>query len=147
MISPNCRLMEVFWAPWRWDRLGPGTLCCGACTWTHLSSSNKIQGNCKGLKITVCMRSWGKFWTKDTKQPKNPTATSEEPGAKAGYCPCPLHTAPPKGWAKHLSHPSCRPLDTLLPSPHVRNHPAPPSASEQGHLFLVSLLLLQQGPP
>ena len=30
------------------------------------------------------MHSWGKFWTKDTKRPKNPTATFEEPGAKAG---------------------------------------------------------------
>ena len=27
-------------------------------------------------------------------------------GAKAGYCACPLHSAPPKGWADHLSHPS-----------------------------------------
>ena len=35
-----------------------------------------------GLKITVFMCSWGKFWTKDTKRPKNPTATSEEPGAE-----------------------------------------------------------------
>ena len=30
------------------------------------------------------MRSWGKFRTKDTKRPKNPTAAFEEPGAKAG---------------------------------------------------------------
>ena len=30
------------------------------------------------------MCSWGKFWMKDTKGPKNPTATFEEPGAKAG---------------------------------------------------------------
>ena len=43
---------------------------------------------------------------KDTRRPKNPTATFEEPGAKAGYCSCPLHTPPLKGWAKHLSHPS-----------------------------------------
>lgn len=28
------------------------------------------------------------------------------PGAKAGYCTCPLHTLPPKGWAKPLSHTS-----------------------------------------
>ena len=28
------------------------------------------------------------------------------PGAKAGYCTCPLNTLPPKGWAKLLSHTS-----------------------------------------
>ena len=46
-----------------WDRLGPGTLCRSACTWTNISSSNEIQRNYKGLKITVCMQSWGKLWT------------------------------------------------------------------------------------
>ena len=30
---------------WKWDRLGPGTVY----------SSNKIQRNCKGLKITACV--------------------------------------------------------------------------------------------
>ena len=48
----------------------------------------------------MCMHSWGKLWAKD------PTATFEEPRAKAGYCACPLHTIPPKRWAIHLSHPS-----------------------------------------
>ena len=33
-----------------------------------------------GLKITVC--SWGKFWTQMIQRPKNPTAISEELGAK-----------------------------------------------------------------
>ena len=33
-------------------RLWLGTLCCNACTWTNVSS-NKIQINYKGLKITV----------------------------------------------------------------------------------------------
>lgn len=35
-----------------WD-VGPGTLCCSACTWTHVSSSNKMQRNHRGLK-TLC---------------------------------------------------------------------------------------------
>ena len=55
------------------------------------------------------MGSWGKFWAKDTKGPKNATATSEEPGAKtgcrganAGYCmpagmPPALNTHPRRG--------------------------------------------------
>ena len=46
------------------------------------------------------------YGQQDTKRSKNPTATSEEQGAKAGYWACPLHTAPPKGWADHLSPPS-----------------------------------------
>ena len=37
-----------------------------------------------GLKTTVCTHSWDKFWTKDAKRPKNPTAASEELGAKPG---------------------------------------------------------------
>ena len=28
-----------------WDRLGPGTLCCNACSWAHPSSSNNTQRN------------------------------------------------------------------------------------------------------
>ena len=51
------------------------------------------------------MSSWGKFWTKKKKErPKNPTVTSEEPGAKQGVGSKsripghgPLHTPPPKG--------------------------------------------------
>ena len=48
-----------------------------------------------------------------TTRSKNTTATFEEPGAKsrrlgvkAGYCSFSLATAPPKGWAKLLNHPS-----------------------------------------
>ena len=46
------------------DRLGPGTLCCSACTWTNISLGNKIQRNYKGLKITAYMCSWSEFWTR-----------------------------------------------------------------------------------
>ena len=28
------------------------------CIWAHLSSSNKIQRNCKGLKITASLHIW-----------------------------------------------------------------------------------------
>ena len=89
-------------------------MCCSAAVLAPGQTSPRATKykNYKGLKITACMRSWGKFWTKDNKKrPKNPTATSEEPGAtaggqeqKQGYCACLLHSA--KGWAKHLSHPS-----------------------------------------
>ena len=90
--------------------------CCNACSWTHLSSSSKIQRNCMGLKITVCMGRWGKYLNpKDTKRPKNPTATVDEPGAKAGYCACLLHSIPLKGGGKiPKATLSARPLDTPL---------------------------------
>ena len=74
----------------------PGTLCCRACTWTNISSSNKIQRNSKGLNLTACMHSWGKFWTRDTKRPKTHLPTLEEPGAKALCRACPLHRTTPK---------------------------------------------------
>ena len=81
-----------------WD---PLLQCCNACTWTHLSLSNKIQRNCMGLKITACMGSWGKFWTqKIQRDKKNPTVIFEETGAKTGcweqkqgteHAPCTQH--------------------------------------------------------
>ena len=51
----------------------------------------------------ACMQSWGKLWTR-YKRTKNPTAISEEPEAKQGTVHAPLHTAPSKGQADHLSH-------------------------------------------
>ena len=65
--------------------LGPGILCCRAAKLAPghtFSQEKKMQRNYRGLKITVCMHSWGEFWTKDTKRPKYPTALSG-------------------GWAKH----------------------------------------------
>ena len=93
-----------------WD-LGSGIIYCSACIWTNLFSSNKIQRHYKGLKITVCMSSWGKLWTR-YKKTENLTTTSQKPETKPGYCTCPLHITPPKGWANHLSCPSGLPLDS-----------------------------------
>ena len=50
-----------------------------------------------------------KYGQKTRKDQESPTATSEESGAKAGYCTCPLHSTPPKGRADHLRHPSSPP--------------------------------------
>ena len=41
--QPPVQPLAVWPSIWPWDRLGPKTLHCSACTWTHLSSSNKIQ--------------------------------------------------------------------------------------------------------
>ena len=125
---------------WHWDSLGPGTFCCNAWTWTNISSSNEIQRNYMGLKITACMHSWGKLWTKN-KKPNchlwRAGSKNKVLGAKAGYCACPLHTTPPDGWANHLSHPSSpTPGHTLTFTPY--KEPAHTrSGSEQGNLLLV----------
>ena len=42
-------------------------------TWDPLLQS--LQRSYKGLKVTVCVCSWGKFWTKD----KSPLLKSREP--------------------------------------------------------------------
>ena len=52
-------------------------------------NTEKLYGtknNCAGI---VRANSGRKQKRKHTKKPKNLTATSEEPGAKAGYCTCP----------------------------------------------------------
>ena len=129
------------------DRLGPGTLCCSACTWT---SRNKIQRNYKGLKITAYVCSWGKLWT-TYKKSKNLTATSEEPRAKVRV----LHMSPAhnitKGWAGHLSHPSGL---TLGHTPNLTPNEEPPcphlgeKASKRARKPVTCSCspLLQQGP-
>ena len=67
----RCREKETLIHCWWWVRLGPETLCCWAGTWTNISSS-KIQRNYMGLKIAVCMPSWGKLWTTRYKKTKKP---------------------------------------------------------------------------
>ena len=84
---------------WHWDLgLRHGIFCCNACTRTHLSMSNKIWRNCMGLKISAYMQELGQILDpKDKKRPQNPTATSEELGAKTGvwetivHVPCTQH--------------------------------------------------------
>ena len=87
-----------------WDPQRQG---CSACPWTQLSSSNNNNKNpktCMGLKITMCMHSWGKFWTKRYKETKKPNChfwrvwnKNRGLGAKAGYWACPPHSALQKG--------------------------------------------------
>ena len=85
--------------------------CCNVCTWTQLSSSYKIQRNNIGLKITVCLGTWGKFCTKrykKTKKKKNPHQNchfwrSRSKNRVLRKCPARNTT---KGWANHLSHSS-----------------------------------------
>ena len=136
----------------RWDRLESGTLCCKACTWTHLSSSNKTQRNYEGLKVTAHMCSWGKFWTQNIQKDRSPTATSEEPGAKTGCWEQKqgtvhiLCTTPPEGWANNLTHPSGLTPGHTPTLPHLRdqlNTPLWEQARE--HIACSCSTLLQEG--
>ena len=103
------------WDVWCGGETGWAPLL-SSCVWTNVSLSNKIHRYSKGLKVTECMCSWSKLWTKGTKRQKSPTATSEESGTEAGHCACPLHSAPPKGQADHLRHPPAHPWTPLPPS-------------------------------
>ena len=75
---------------------GTWTVYCCACTWAYISLSNKIQGDCMGLKITARMHNWGTFWTKDTKRPKK-TSTVILRSLKQKRRAYPLHITSPKG--------------------------------------------------
>ena len=78
-----------------------------------------------GIKIIVCMHSGEKFCSKDTKRPKDQTATFEECGVKAGgqkqkqgtaHDPCtrrhrrgaqtPKLPLPPGLWTQPYYHPT-----------------------------------------
>ena len=88
------------------DRLGPGTLL--QCL--HPDKCLLGQQNTKKLQRTKnnCIHvqlEWILDKIQKSPRPQNPATTYEEPGAKIGYCACPLHSTPPKGWANQLSHP------------------------------------------
>ena len=101
--------------------------------------------NSKGLKITVCMRSWDQFRTRYKKIPTpqkgnyhflRAQSRNRVSGAKAGYCTRPLHSIPPAAAAGAAA--LAQALDRYLPSPHLGNKLAPPTMrSQQGKLLLV----------
>ena len=107
---------------------------CNACTWTHLSSSNKIQRNYMGLKITACLPSWDKLWPKDTNRPKNPTVTSEEHGAET----CLLQSTQGGGQTAQATRPYSLDIPTLTPYKEQTCPPTPAQrVREQGNLLPV----------
>ena len=88
-----------YWEPYygTWDPLLQVLQCLFL---NKLLLQQQIQRNHMGLKITACLCSWDKFWTKDTKRPKHPISTSKEPGEKPGcwkqkqgivHAPCTQH--------------------------------------------------------
>ena len=108
--------------------------------WTHFSS-NKIQRNCMGPKITTYMPSWGQILDKRYKNTKklNCHLKKKKSGGKAGVRTkaWALHTPPPKGWTHTSATPPTQLLGTPLPSPH-RNSQLPFwKTSKQGKLLFV----------
>ena len=106
-----------------------------------------------GLKTTVCMCSWGKFWAKNRKKTKNPTATSKKLGAKilcreqkqgTSHAPCTQHH---KEVGKTMKPPYCWPLDTPPPSPHTRNQLTRPQGASKGTHYLSLLPPAATGTP
>ena len=111
----------------------------------QMSPSNKIQRNYKGLKITACMYSWGKLWTKRPKI-QLPFLKIWEQKQGTVHAPCTQHHL--RGGQTTSATPLPQPLDTPLPSPPIRNQLAPSRwVSKQGNLLLVfDLHCCSRGP-
>ena len=96
--TPNLRILGVVFGSLSsgfetgWD-LGLGTLYCSACTWTNVFSSNRIQRNNKGLKITAHMCNWGILWTIRYKMAKTqlPLLSNREQKQGPACEPCTQH--------------------------------------------------------
>ena len=127
------------------DTQDPLLQFCNAWTWTHLSSSNKIERNSTELNITVYIGSWDKLWAKDTKKPNHTAATFEEPVAEAGYCayPCTHHHLRGAKHESHLFSPTLGHTPTLSPyNKQARAHPLLGESASKGTYCSFSFLLL-----
>ena len=96
--SPDSSLCQSVW-----DRLGPGTLCWKACTWTHLSLSYKIQRNYCGTRNNCVHVQFGQIVDQKIQRKKTSAnchfwrAWSKNTGCvtpKQGTAYAPLHSAP-----------------------------------------------------
>ena len=114
------------------------------CTGTHLSSSDKIQRNCMGLKITACMQ-LGQILDKRDQKTQLPLLKSPEHKQGTAHAPCTHRHL--RGGQTTRATPPAQPLDTPLPSPHIRNQLPPPWGASNGTCCLFSLLLAAAGAP
>ena len=83
------------------------------------------------------MNTAGTNFEQDTKRPKTQLLLLRCPEQNQGTAVWSLHTAKPRGWADHPSHPSSPnlgPIATLIP---FREPVGPCSGSKQGNLLLV----------
>ena len=126
-----------------WD-LGPGTLCCSACTRTKISSSNRIQRNYKGLKITAGMCSRGKSWTTRYKKAKPNCHFWGARSKSRTLCTIPAHSIT-RRWVDHLSRPSSLTHQSTPTLPPFKEpaHPLPPLGEQARapHTCFRSLVL------
>ena len=115
---------------------GPRILNCSACTWTHISWSNRIQRNYKELKITACMCSWGKLLTRYKKTRTQPLfLMSQEQKQGTGHDSC---TQRHQGVGRPPKPPSSLTRNQPQPSPSSRDQLALLD-SEPGTCYLSSL--------
>ena len=85
---------------------------------------------------------------KTHRKTKTPHCHSQGAGNESGEGACPPHRVPRKGWANHLSRPSCPNPGPTPPHPVQGVSPLPTVGREQGNLLLfLAPSLLQQGPP
>ena len=70
---------------------------------------------------------------------QNPASTFKVQRAKAGHCKWSLHTAPPRGWADHLSSSSGLNYPSAPPSPLFRDQLAAPQGVSKRICYLFLL--------
>ena len=104
-------------------------------TWTKVSSSIKMQRHYKGRKSAACMHSWDNYEQQDTKW-SNPNSHYWGVGSKSKVVSISWHTAPPTGWADHLSYAFCL---THGSTPALTPHKGPACPPQDWARELVSL--------
>ena len=107
-----------------WNRLGPG--------WRSHQAS-KCKDTIKGEKVLHACTVGTNYKQQDTKW-SSPSSHYWGVGGKSKVVSVSRHTAPPKGWADHVSHALCLTHGSTPPSPHIRDQLVP-LGIEQGNLF------------
>ena len=137
VIYPRERKSHIHANETGWD-LGPGTRRYSACTWTNVSSSNKIQRNYKGLKYK-CMQ-LGQIM--NNKVQKDQKHNCHCWGARSRNRVLRIH--PAHSTIKRVGKPPKEPLQHdpwIHPTLTPYKAPAHPcSGRDQGHLLLVFTL-------
>ena len=126
-VSPPLWLLSPSWSANRKREvgLGPGTLCCNACTWTSLLEQQnakkkkkkyRTKNNCMHMQLDQILDPQNSKTKKSSWQLWGAWSKNRASGAKAEYGTHPLHSTPPRGWADHPSHPHPHPIqETSLP--------------------------------
>ena len=115
--GPGCK------QPMDLSQVGNWDFCCNAAVPAQNTKKlNRTKNNCVRVQL-------GQIMNKKIQQPNKQEAQllllesqEQKQGVRERVLHMPLDSTPPKGWAKHLNHPSNpTPGHTPLPSPQVRN--------------------------